>query len=148
MQTAWRERDEEAWTLTDVDLSEALKSHLLRPHNPGENPAADGQGRATNSCDESLEIWLEVQADRVVRAGFWARACLHVVACGSAAAALADGREIASLKEIDAAAIDAALGGLPAAERHCAVFAAEVLRRALLDYLDKRRQEPWKRLYR
>jgi len=129
-------------------LPEALKRHVLRPHNPGENPLADGVGRATNTCDETLEIWLEVEADQVARSGFWARACMHVVACGSAAAALAEGRDVAALKSLDAAAIDEALGGLPPAERHCAEFAAQVLRLAVLDYLEKRREDPWKRLYR
>jgi nitrogen fixation NifU-like protein len=133
---------------SDAHTSAGLIAQLTRPHNPGRNPRADGVGRATNACDEALEIWLEVSADRVVRAGFWSHACLHVTACGSAAARLAEGLEIHELKHIDAGRIEQAVDGLPATEVHCAEFAAQVLRLALLDWLSHRREEGWKRLYR
>lgn len=39
------------------------------------------------------------------------------------------------------------LGGLPEDSVHCALLAAETLRRALADYL-AHRNEPWKRAFR
>jgi nitrogen fixation NifU-like protein len=125
-----------------------LLDHVRKAHNPGQNQDADGIGRLTNDCDETLEIWIEVRADQVVRAGFWARACINVIACGSVAAALAEQRPIAELKHITAERILQAVDGLPEHELHCAEFAAQTLRQALLNYLGQRREEPWRKLYR
>lgn len=125
-----------------------LLDQVRKAHNPGQNPGADGIGRLTNDCEETLEIWIEVRSDQVVRAGFWAQACINVIACGSAAAALAEQRPIAELKHITAERILQAVEGLPDHEAHCAEFAARTLRQALLNYLGQRREEAWRKLYR
>jgi nitrogen fixation NifU-like protein len=129
-------------------MSQDLLKQIRKAHNPGENPNADGTGRLTNDCEETLEIWIEVLSDRVVRAGFWSRACINVLACGSVAAGLAEGCKISELKAITAERIFQAVEGLPEHEAHCADFAARALRAALIDYLGHRREEPWRKLYR
>ncbi|HSA23746.1 MAG TPA: iron-sulfur cluster assembly scaffold protein, partial [Myxococcota bacterium] len=74
--------------------------------------------------------------------------CAHVLAAAGAAARLAQGRDVSALSRLDAASILAELPELPAGERHTAEFVAQALAAALRAYLLRRREEPWKRLYR
>lgn len=128
-------------------LSDRLLHHCLNPHNAGPNPNADGVARRANECGEELEIWLAVSEERVVKAGFWAHACPSVIAAASVAVMQAEGRNLAEIKDIKEAEI-ATQAGLPDAEAHAAEFAREVLLDAVRDFLLRRREETWRKLYR
>jgi NifU-like protein involved in Fe-S cluster formation len=105
------------------------------------------RGGAVNACGEGLEFELEIRADRVIRAGFTSDACAHVQATAAVAARLAHGLDISELAGLGPERILAELPGLPAQERHTAEFAAQALAAALREYLLRRREEPWRRLY-
>jgi NifU-like protein involved in Fe-S cluster formation len=108
-----------------------LKSGRLRP--------ADGQGRITGRCGESVAIGLCFSAERVVEAAARSDGCAYSCTCALAAARLARGRSAAEILDISAAAIERAAGGVPADHRHCAALAAAALRAAVDDYMQGRR---------
>ena len=139
---------------TESLVEQALKTfprkvveRWLEPRNLGTLPQPDGRGVAQSDCGDRIEIHLKLRGDRILSARFESRGCSNTQAVASMATELATGQLVIEALEIDAAAIDAALDGLPPAVKHCAEVAARALRAALQDGLCTR-AEPWKRLYR
>ncbi len=128
--------------------SPAVIDHWQNPRNlrPMEEP--DGYAKNTGSCGDTMEMFLRVKGDKIVECTFQTDGCGTTIASGSAATELASGKSLVeALAAAGAGEILKALGGLPEDSAHCAVLAAETLRRALADYLS-RRNEPWKKAYR
>ena len=128
-------------------FSEKAVDHMLKPRNMGEFRAADGLGRASIPCGDSMQICLRVSHDRILDARFMAEGCGPVIACGSMTTELVKGRSVSEAMELSEGDIMAALDGLPDMETHCATLAVSALKQALVDQLALRR-EPWKRTYR
>jgi NifU-like protein involved in Fe-S cluster formation len=74
-----------------------------------------------------VQIYVKLDAGRVVRATFRTFGCSACIAASSIATELLVGRTSAP----DATEIDTALGGLPADKRYCADLVAQAARRAL-----------------
>jgi len=121
--------------------------HMLKPRNMGEFRAADGLGRASIPCGDSMQICLRVSQDRILEARFMTDGCGPVIACGSMITELVKGRTISEAMDLGEDDIMAALDGLPDAETHCAALAVSALKQALVDHLALKR-EPWKKTYR
>jgi nitrogen fixation NifU-like protein len=128
-------------------LSKKVIDHFTNPRNVGELRAADGLGRVSIPCGDSMQICLRVNQDQILEARFMTDGCGPVIACGSATTELVKGRTISEAMALNEDDIMIALGGLPDSETHCATLAVNALKRALTDYLALRR-EPWKRMYR
>lgn len=125
--------------------SPAVIDHWLNPRNFRTLEAADGFARNTGVCGDTMEMFLRVKNDRIVDCAFQTDGCGTTFVCGSAATELARGRTlIEALGRVSAEGVLRALGGLPEESRHCAQLAAETLRRALADFLS-RKKEPWKK---
>jgi NifU-like protein involved in Fe-S cluster formation len=108
----------------------------------------DGYGRAESDCGDAIEIFVALDAGVVVEAGYRIEGCAFTVVCGRAAATLIRGKTLAEARRASASEqIEAALGGLPAANRHCAKLASDAVAEALVDAAANMR-EPWKRHYR
>jgi NifU-like protein involved in Fe-S cluster formation len=73
----------------------------------------------------------------VVEARFQAYGCGPTIAAASAATEVATGRALEDLLDLDAARVEAALGGLPELRRHAADVAALGLRAAARDALSR-----------
>ena len=127
--------------------SEKTIDHFLNPRNLGEIPAPDGFGRVTGSCGDTMEICLKVRDGRVTNAFFWTDGCGPSIASGSAVTELAKRMNISEAQRISQHDVLAALGGLPEESEHCALLAANTLKKAIKDYLVCK-NEPWKRDYR
>lgn len=127
--------------------SETVIDHFQNPRNLGCIEDANGFGRVTGPCGDTMEIYLKVVGDRVVEAKFMTDGCGATIACGSMATELVRGKSLTEALKIDSKTILQSLGGLPEADVHCSVLAAHTLQEALKDYLSVREQ-PWKRLYR
>ena len=139
-------------TNTPVDqlrgtLSKKVIDHFTNPRNVGELRAADGLGRASISCGDSMQICLRVGNDRILEARFITDGCGPVIACGSMATELVKGKTVSEAMSLSEDDIKAGLDGLPDSETHCATLAVNALKQALTDCLALRR-EPWKRTYR
>ena len=121
--------------------------HAINPRNAGALGNADGFARIKGACGDTMDIWIKVEGDAIVRAGFMTDGCSPSVACGSMATELAKGKTIGEVLRISQQDILDNLDGLPDGSEHCAVLAASTIRAAIKDYLATR-NEPWKKAYR
>jgi len=127
--------------------TEVTIDHAFNPRNMGETEDADGFGRVTGPCGDTMEIWLRVRNNMVVTATFMTDGCGTTIAAGSMLTELVKGKSIAQALRIGQQDILNALSGLPEDSKHCALLAANVLKEALKDYFAFKR-EPWRRAYR
>lgn len=127
--------------------SEKAIDHAMNPRNVGNIPNADGFGTVTGPCGDTMEIWLKVKDDKVIKATFWTDGCGTSIASGSMVTEMVIGKEIIEARRISQDNVLHALGGLPEESVHCALLAANTVREALRDYLAVK-NEPWKKAYR
>ena len=127
--------------------SETTIDHFMNPRNLGDMSDADGFGRVTGSCGDTMEIWLKVNSGTIADASFMTDGCGTSIASGSMVTELAKGRSVSEARRISQQDVLSALGGLPKESEHCALLAADTLREAIRDYMAMER-EPWKRAYR
>jgi nitrogen fixation NifU-like protein len=108
----------------------------------------DGRGRSESECGDSIEILLALDAGVVTQAAYRIEGCSFTLVCGRVAAELARGKTLAEARRATRPEdIEAALGGLPEGNRHCAELASEAVAEALTDAAANMR-EPWKKHYR
>ena len=119
----------------------------MNPRNLGSIGDADGFGKVTGPCGDTMEIWLKVRNGTILKATFLTDGCGTSIASGSMVTELAKGRTIPEARRISRQYILNALGGLPEESEHCALLAANALKAAIRDYLAMKK-EPWKRAYR
>ncbi len=108
-----------------------------KPLYRGKMTDADGHGRLTGPCGDTMEIFLKFEGDKVKSATFFTDGCGASTVCGSMAAELAIGKTADELEGITGNDILAELGSFPKEDRHCASLSAETLQEALGDYLKK-----------
>ena len=126
--------------------SETSIDHAMNPRNVGSTADANGFGRVTGSCGDTMEIWLKVKNGTVTEATFSTDGCGTAIASGNMATELAKGRSIPKVLRISQQDVLKALGGLPEESAHCALLAANTLKEAIKDYMTFKK-EPWKRAY-
>jgi len=107
----------------------------LGPFNEGDVEQADGLAVVTGPCGDTMEISLKIEMNRVTDSRFRIRGCEVSRACASNAAALAKGRELEEVWDIDENDIARDLPKLPDDHRHCALLARDTLRQAIENYL-------------
>jgi nitrogen fixation NifU-like protein len=127
--------------------SETTIDHAMNPRNVGNMRDADGFGRVTGSCGDTMEIWLKVRNGAIANATFMTDGCGTSIASGSMVTEIAKGKSVDELRYISQRDVLSALGGLPEESEHCALLAADTLKEAIRDYLVMER-EPWKKAYR
>jgi len=120
--------------------SERTLDHAMRPRNVGKIENANGFARITGPCGDTMEIYLKVEGERVADAKFWTDGCGTAIACGSMATELVKDRTTLEVSKIDSKQILDALGGLPESDAHCAVLAANTLRTAIQNFLNRKRR--------
>ena len=121
--------------------------HILHPRNLGDMKDADAFGSITGPCGDTMEVWLKVSGGVVIAASFATDGCAATISTGSMVTELVKGKTIGEVLRISQQDILGALGGLPEGNRHCALLAADTLKKAAKDYLSFQK-EPWKRAYR
>ena len=99
---------------------------------------ASSVGRITGTCGDTMEIYLQLEGDRIQKASFFTDGCGSSVACGSVAAELATGKEFDEAVLIGGDIILDILKGLPEEEHHCAYLAAEALQVAIHEWMLKK----------
>jgi nitrogen fixation NifU-like protein len=101
------------------------------PQNAGSLDHPDGYGQVTGPCGDTMQIWLRVTADVITEATFWTDGCGTSVVCASMVTTMAKGKTLEQAARIDQQSVLDELGGLPEADRHCALLAANTLREAI-----------------
>jgi nitrogen fixation NifU-like protein len=127
--------------------SELVVHHWKNPKNWGIMDKADGYGRFTGPCGDTMEISIKVSGDVITSCTFDTDGCGPTIACGSIVTTMATGKKIALVKQFDQRAVLTYCGGLPTEHTHCALLAVTTLHRAIKD-LEPIRTQPWKRFYK
>jgi nitrogen fixation protein NifU and related proteins len=113
------------YTATTVD-------HFQNPRNVGRLADADAVGHVDDrATDTTVTLYLKMSHGRVERATFRTFGCSACIAASSISTELLAGRSPEESQEVTAAALDTALGGLPAEKRYCLDLVAEAVRRAV-----------------
>jgi nitrogen fixation NifU-like protein len=114
--------------------SEQVIARWMHPRRQGCMKAANGHGKVTGSCGDSMEIFIRAENERISEASFLTDGCMTTIVSASMAADMAIDRSIPEALTITQADILEALGGLPEESQHCALLAAKALRAAIDDY--------------
>lgn len=128
--------------LQDQIFSEALSAYgeigfarwrNLRFHGPMDD--ADGYGRVTGGCGDTIEMFLRIEKNQVVEAAYTTTGCASSSICGSFAAEMAQGRDVESLFDLRGEDVLNIIGTFPQDEQHCAFLAIATLHEAADAYL-------------
>ncbi len=108
---------------------------------------ANGYGKRTGDCGDTIEIFLIIENSRLERISFDINGCVNTQACANTVAELAEGKLVEEAWAIAPDDIEAYLETLPPDHKHCAELAVGAFYRALANY-NEIKQSPWKKLYR
>ncbi|MEW6202546.1 MAG: iron-sulfur cluster assembly scaffold protein [bacterium] len=105
--------------------------------NTGRIEDADGYGKISGVCGDTLEIWLKIENDTITDARFMTDGCISTFLCGSAVTLLAKGEVFGDILKVSPADIIFLLKDIQGVEKHCAILAVSTLYRAVADYILK-----------
>lgn len=116
-------------------VNAAFFDHFINPRNVGEIDEPDGVGVCGDeSCGDWLRVTIRVEKDRIAGIRFRCRGCSSAIASSSATTELAAGKRIDEAYAVTADEIEAAVGGLDEAKRHCSLLGEGALRAAIDDF--------------
>lgn len=107
---------------------------------------ADGHGKKTGDCGDTVEFFLKLDGDRIQTLAYIINGCINTNACANAIIQLAEGRSLDSAWEIQPETVAAYLETLPEDHFHCAELAVGALYLTLAGARETRRA-PWKKMY-
>ena len=103
--------------------SERLLDHFKNPRNAGElDPPAVSVEVSNPACGDILRLSARFEGDVVAEARYKVRGCTASIATGSALAEWMIGKSYTELRELQAATLDEAVGGLIPESRHAAAL--------------------------
>ena len=108
---------------------------------------ADGYGRKTGDCGDTIEFFLMLAGERIETISYMLHGCMNTNACANAIIELVQGKHMDAAWELDPEEVADFLQSLPADHFHCAELAVGALYLALADTRDKQKS-PWKKMYR
>jgi len=121
--------------------SKKVLEHFMNPRNVGEIPDADGVGIEGNPvCGDVMKIYIKVKDDKIVDAKFQTFGCGAAIAVSSMITEIVKGKTLDEAMKISKDVVAEALGGLPPQKMHCSNLGADALKKAIEDYLSKKRQ--------
>ena len=116
--------------------TQQVTEHYENPRNVGTIADADGTATVGSAASgEMLKLTLSIVDDIIVAAKFRAFGCPTAIASGSVLTELSTGSRISDARKITAERISEALGGLPAEKQRYAIYAEEVLKTAITNFL-------------
>ena len=83
MATAWDKYQELVKEEMSKLYSQTVIDHAMNPRNGGNTEAADGYASVTGPCGDTMDIWLKVKDDTIVKATFMTDGCGTTIAAGS-----------------------------------------------------------------
>jgi nitrogen fixation NifU-like protein len=120
--------------------SEKVMEAFRNPKNVGEIENADGVGTVGNaSCGDIMQISLKIENDVIVDAKFKTFGCAAAIATSSTATDMVIGMTIEQALKLTNKIVVEKLGGLPSQKLHCSVLAEEAIKKAIEDYLSKKK---------
>lgn len=119
----------------DNDYSQTAREHIVHPRNLGGIAGADGYGKITGPCGDTMQLWIRVKENIITDIAFMTDGCANSIAAGSMATELTKAINIKKAMDVKPENILSALGGLP--EDHCALLAVNTIKEAIRDYQNR-----------
>jgi nitrogen fixation protein NifU and related proteins len=112
--------------------AEELLDHFQHPRNVGELAVANAVAEGENPvCGDRLRLELRIQDDVIEEVAWQVEGCVPAIAAASAASELLRGRSVQAARQLDRAALDQALGGVPPRKTHALSLVLTTVSRAL-----------------
>lgn len=114
--------------------SEAFLDHFKNPRNVGElDPPAVTVEISNPICGDILRLSAVFEGDRITEVRYKVRGCTAAIASGSALTEWIRGKTRSDLARIQAADVEAAVGGLIPESKHAAVLCVDGVKKLLAD---------------
>lgn len=121
--------------------SEKLMEHFKNPRNMGRIEDADGVGTVGNPvCGDVMKLYIKVKDNRITDIKFETFGCAAAIGTSSMITELAKGKTLEEAMKIENNDVVEELDGLPTVKLHCSVLAADALKAAIEDYLNKKQK--------
>ena len=122
-----------------MSYTSQVVDHFAHPRHAGALAQPSAVAELSNPvCGDVIKLWIRAEMGRVTAASFQAEGCVPALACGSWLAEwISSGRSLQEARSLTPEDVEAGLSGLPAASKHAAQLAIEVLHKALA-LLDQR----------
>ncbi len=114
-------------------FSTKVLAEARQPQNMGVMDGFDGYGLVFGPCGDTMEVFLQLNGQRIERAMFMTDGCGPTEACGSMLTQMVEGKSLAGAAAIEATEVIIALDGLPPEHIHCATLAVNTLQQAIAD---------------
>ncbi len=120
--------------------TQKVMDHFNHPRNVGEVDSPDGVGEVGNPvCGDMMKISIRVRDGRIEDIRFKTLGCGAAIATSSITTEMAKGKTVEEALAITRDRVAEELGGLPPNKMHCSNLAADGLRKAIEDYLARRK---------
>lgn len=130
-------------------FNDVKKAYESRPKNFGAMKYANAHARIKGPCGDTVEVWLDIGSHTIQKATFMSDGCAHSIYCCSVAMKLAEGMSLEEAAELTQAQVLEATGPVPPDHRHCALLAANTIRKAVAEFhATPAQQTIWQRLQR
>ncbi|MGD8836148.1 MAG: iron-sulfur cluster assembly scaffold protein [Desulfobacteraceae bacterium] len=136
------DHDESIWQTHSMKFLESA----FRTDRQEKITCADGHGKKTGDCGDTIEFFLMIKDDRIETISYAIDGCINTNACANAIIDLLEGKRTAQAWELDPENVANYLESLPEDHFHCAQLATGALYLALADARNKQKS-PWKKLY-
>lgn len=107
---------------------------------------ADGHGKQTGECGDTVEFFLSIRKDHIERISYDINGCINTNACANAIIDLLTSKSLDEAWGLDPEDVADYLETLPQDHFHCAELAIGALYLALADAREKQKAS-WKKLY-
>jgi len=118
--------------------SEKVLEYFHNPKNVGEIEDPDGTGQVGNvACGDIMKITITVADDVITDIKFKTFGCAAAIATSSMITEMVKGKTLDEALKITNRDVAEELGGLPKQKMHCSNLAADALKAAIDDYIDR-----------
>ena len=127
--------------------SKKVIEHFQNPHNYGKMKNPDGIGKVGNPiCGDVLWLYIKIEKNKkgkeIIRdITYETFGCVAAISTSSVVTDLAKGKTLQQALKIDSNKVVKSLGGLPEIKHHCSLLAVDALKKAINDYLSKKKNE-------
>ncbi len=118
-------------------FDEMMEAIDARPDNFGPMRDASTHAKIKGPCGDTVEVWLRIDGGKIRKASFMSDGCAHSAMCCGTAVRMTEGMPPEEAEEISQEEILNAVGPVPEDHRHCALLAANTIKKALAGYHEK-----------